>query len=127
MPGRAAVDLDMCEAAAPQIVSLIGNDVTLRHKRSGETQRLANMSGDGEAAAIGKFFEPDRQRRAGTPADGDLVMLNPLLVDAKNADISRMMVATAIDAAGNINLQPADRGTPFRIAKAAEDPVGEWQ
>ena len=69
MPGRAAVDLDMCEAAAPQIVSLIGNDVTLRHKRSGETQRLANMSGDGEAAAIGKFFEPDRQRRAGDPPD----------------------------------------------------------
>ena len=68
MPGRAAVDLDMGKAAAPQIVGLIGNDMTLRHKSSGESQRLAKMSGGGKTAAVGKFIEPDRQHRAGDSA-----------------------------------------------------------
>ena len=44
----------------------------------------------------------------GAAAEGDLVELLALLVDAENADMADMVMAAGIDAAGNLDLQLAD-------------------
>src|SRR5882724_7308007 len=44
----------------------------------------------------------------GAAAEGDLVELGAVLVDAEDADVADMMVAAGIDAAGDLDLQLAD-------------------
>ena len=42
-------------------------------------------------------------------ADGDLVKFLAVLLDAENADMADMVVATGVDAAGNVDVQLADQ------------------
>ena len=62
-----------------------------------------------------------RRRIALRPADGDLVELRPLLVDAENADVADVVVAAGIHAAGNIQVEFADVMLVIQIIKAALD------
>src|SRR5262245_38254340 len=50
----------------------------------------------------------DRGVLVGTAAEGDLVELGAMLVDAEDADVADMVVAPGIDAAGDLELQLAD-------------------
>src|SRR6202012_673671 len=45
----------------------------------------------------------------GAAADGDLINLLAVLLDAENADMADMVMAAGIDAAGYIDVQPADQ------------------
>ena len=54
-------------------------------------------------------------------------MLDPFLVDAENAYIGGMMMAAGIDAARDVQPQPADFGTARRIRKLPENLLGKRQ
>src|SRR6266702_8112608 len=54
----------------------------------------------------------------GTAADGDLVDLLAVLLDTENADMADMVMATGIDAAGDVDVQPADQIGEFVIGEA---------
>src|SRR3954452_22085435 len=45
----------------------------------------------------------------GAAADGDLVDLLAVLLDTENADMADMVMAAGIDAAGDVDVQPADQ------------------
>ena len=45
----------------------------------------------------------------GAAADGDLVEFLAVLLDAQNADMADMVMAAGIDAAGDVDVQPADQ------------------
>src|ERR1700756_3329176 len=45
----------------------------------------------------------------GATADGDLIKFLAVLLDPENADMSDMVMTARIDAAGNIDMQPADQ------------------
>src|SRR3954471_1566238 len=45
----------------------------------------------------------------GTAADGDLVDLLTVLLDAENADMTDMVMAAGVDAAGDVDVEPADQ------------------
>src|SRR6185437_15966248 len=63
------------------------------------------------------------QRRAlrGVAADGDLVELGALLLDAENADMADIVVAAGIDAARNLDLELADLALPLGRGKPVRD------
>ena len=66
---RGQVDLGMGEAATPQIIGLVRDDMPLRDKLTVMVQRFANMPGGGEPPPVGKPVEPDCQRAAGKARD----------------------------------------------------------
>src|ERR1700761_5457726 len=76
---------------------------------------------------VGDFVEFHRRadQRAelgvliGAAADGDLVDFLAVLLDAENADMADMVMAAGIDAAGNIDVQPADQVGGIMVGKAA--------
>src|SRR5580700_11139420 len=55
----------------------------------------------------------------GTAADRDLIKFLAVLLDAQNADMADMMVAAGVDAAGNVDMQPADQFRGIVIGKTA--------
>src|SRR5262249_2699808 len=55
----------------------------------------------------------------GAAADGDLVIFLAVLLDAEDADVANVMVAAGIDAAGDIDVQPAEIARQIEIAEAA--------
>src|SRR6266702_403367 len=55
----------------------------------------------------------------GTAADGDLVDLLAILPDAENADMADMMMAAGIDAAGDVDVQPADQIGELVVGEAS--------
>src|SRR6185437_8088081 len=57
----------------------------------------------------------------GLAAERDLIELLPLLLDAENADMADMVMAAGIDAAGNIDVQPADIPLQVEIGEPARD------
>src|SRR5579864_7452688 len=76
---------------------------------------------------IGDFRErnggPDQDTKlgvlVGAAADGDLIEFFAVLLDAENADMTDMVMAACIDAAGNIDVQPADQFGGVGIGKAS--------
>src|SRR5262245_55590281 len=50
----------------------------------------------------------DRGVLVGAAAEGDLVELLAVLIDAQDADMAHMMMTAGIDAAGDLDLQLAD-------------------
>src|SRR3954454_20722135 len=54
----------------------------------------------------------------GAPADGDLVDLLAVLLDAENADVTDMVMAAGVDTAGDIDVQPADQIGQLMIGEA---------
>ena len=50
----------------------------------------------------------------GAAAERDLIELLAVLLDAENADMADMMMAAGIDAAGNVDVQPAEVALPGR-------------
>src|ERR1700674_780232 len=59
------------------------------------------------------------------PADGHLVELRALLVDAEDADVADVMVAAGIHAAGDVEVQLADVVQVIEIVEAALDRLGD--
>ncbi len=58
----------------------------------------------------------------GAAADRDLVELLAVLLDAENADVADMMMAAGIDAAGDVDVQPAEIAGEFEVA----EPPGQF-
>src|SRR5262245_14994721 len=54
-------------------------------------------------------------------ADGHLVELLAVLLDAENADMADVVVAAGIDTAGNVDVQPAEIVGEIEILEAAGD------
>src|SRR4051812_15668483 len=54
----------------------------------------------------------------GAPADGDLVDLLAVLLDAENADVTDMVMAAGVDAAGDVDVEPADQIGEFVVGEA---------
>ena len=52
-------------------------------------------------------------------ADGDLIELSPVLVDAKNTDVADMVVSASIHATGNIDGDVTDVEQVIKIIKTA--------
>src|SRR5215813_7340486 len=61
----------------------------------------------------------------GAAAEGDLVELLALLVDAQDADMADMMVAAGVDAAGDLDAELADLALALRIGEAGGDALGD--
>src|SRR5262252_6565384 len=53
----------------------------------------------------------------GTAAEGDLVELLVVFLDAQNTDVAHVMVAAGVDAARNIDVQPAEIPREIEIAE----------
>src|SRR5579872_7185416 len=76
---------------------------------------------------IGDFAEgdrgPDQNAKlgilVGAAADRDLIEFLAVLLDPENADMPDMVMAARVDAAGNIDVQPADQFGGVGIGKAA--------
>src|SRR5579859_1945006 len=51
----------------------------------------------------------------GLAAERDLIKLLTVLLDAQNADMADVMMAAGIDAAGNVDVQPAEMALPVEI------------
>src|SRR5713101_6276387 len=60
----------------------------------------------------------DRGFFVGTAADRDLIEFLAVLLDAENADMADVMMATGIDATGYIDVQPPDQIGGVMIGKA---------
>src|SRR5271154_875796 len=54
----------------------------------------------------------------GLAAERDLIKLLAVLLDAENADMADMVMAAGIDAAGNIDVQPAEVAGEIAVAEA---------
>src|SRR5438445_7878881 len=75
---------------------------------------------------VGDFVELDagadqiakRSAFVGTAADGDLVDLLAVLLDSENADVADMVMAAGVDAAGDVDVQPADQIGKLMVGKA---------
>src|SRR6218665_2351860 len=61
----------------------------------------------------------------GVAADGDLVELGALLLDAQNADMGHVVVAAGIDAARNLDLEIAVSPLPLGRAELARNFLGD--
>ena len=59
----------------------------------------------------------DRGLLIGTAAKGDLIEFLTFLIDAQNADMADMMVATSVDTSGNIDVQAANILLIIRISE----------
>ena len=57
----------------------------------------------------------------GLAAERDLIEFLAVLLDAENADMADMVMAAGIDAAGNIDVQPAKIARQVVVAEAARD------
>src|SRR5208282_3441432 len=57
----------------------------------------------------------------GLAAERDLVKFLAVLVDAENADMADVMMAAGIDAAGNIDVQPAEIALQIEVVEAPRD------
>ena len=55
----------------------------------------------------------------GAAAERDLIELLAVLLDAENADVADVMMAAGIDAAGNVDVQPAEIARQIEVAEAA--------
>src|SRR5580704_7313339 len=51
----------------------------------------------------------------GAAADGDLIELLAVLLDAENADMADVMMAAGIDAARNVDVEPAEAARQIEI------------
>src|SRR3981189_2708751 len=63
-------------------------------------------------------------RLVGAGADRHLIVRPALLLRAENADVADVMVAAGIDAAGNIDVQPAEVVGEIEVLEAARDLLG---
>ena len=84
------------------------------------------------AANDGPITLPSPRPRASLPssarpdaADGDLVPLLAVLVDAENADVADVMMAAGIHAAGNVEIELADVVQVVEVVEAALDRLGD--
>src|SRR5580658_4544320 len=57
----------------------------------------------------------------GLAAKRDLIKLLAVLLDAENADMADMVMPAGIDAAGNVDVQPAEVARQVAVAEAARD------
>src|SRR5579864_1587444 len=57
----------------------------------------------------------------GLAAERDLIKLLAVLLHAENADVADVMMAAGIDAAGNVDVQPAELALAVEIAEAPRD------
>src|SRR5262249_22322208 len=62
---------------------------------------------------------------AGAAADRELVELLAVLLDAENADMADVMMAAGVDAAGNVDVQPAEPVGEIEVVEAAGDLLGD--
>src|SRR5450631_3471017 len=53
----------------------------------------------------------------GAAADGDLVELLAVLLDAENSDMADMVMAAGIDTAGDVDVQPPEAAGELEIAE----------
>src|SRR5262245_23817280 len=60
----------------------------------------------------------------GTAADRDLVIFFAVLLDAEDADVADVMVPAGIDAARDVDVQPAEIAGQIEVAEAARDLLG---
>src|SRR5215472_12050687 len=60
----------------------------------------------------------ERRILVGLAAERDLIELLAVLLDAENADMADMMMAAGIDAAGNIDVHPAEIALQIEIGEA---------
>src|SRR4051794_22337395 len=60
----------------------------------------------------------ERGALVGAAADGDLVDLLAVLLDAEDADVTDMVMAAGVDAAGDVDVQPADQIGQLVIGEA---------
>src|ERR1700719_1226228 len=61
----------------------------------------------------------------GAAADRQLVIFLAVLLDAENADVADMVMAAGVDAAGNVDVQPAEAAGEAEIAEAARQLLGD--
>src|SRR6516162_8813454 len=61
---------------------------------------------------------------AGAPADRHLVEFFAIFFDAENADVADVMMTASVDAAGNVDVQPAEAARAIEILEAARDLFG---
>ena len=61
---------------------------------------------------------PSVRTFVGLAAERDLIKLLAVLLDAENADMADMVMAAGIDAAGNVDVQPAEIALQIEIAEA---------
>ena len=54
-------------------------------------------------------------------ADRDLIELLAVLLDAEDADMADMVMAAGIDAAGNVDVQPAEIALQIEIVETPRD------
>ena len=97
--------------------------------REGLLRTLAQfqIGGDDVLDHVGDFGVAHRRanQRAepgflvGAPTDSDLIKLLVVLLDAENADVADVMMAAGVDAAGNVDVQPAEIARDVEIAEAA--------
>src|SRR5207244_6333843 len=57
----------------------------------------------------------------GPAADGELIELLAVLLDAEDADVADMVVAARVDAARDVDVQPAELLGEAEVAEAASD------
>src|SRR5207247_6060095 len=78
--------------------------------------------------AIGNGGTEDRAELgvlAGAAADRHLIILLAVLLDAENADVTDVMMAAGVDAAGNVDVQPYQAAGASEIAGAARELFGD--
>src|SRR5262252_8046230 len=76
--------------------------------------------GDGRSKEGAKFGP-----LVGSATKGDLVELLAVLLDAQNADMADMVMAAGIDAARNVNVQPAQVASEIEITEPARQLLGD--
>ena len=67
----------------------------------------------------------DRGVLVARAAERDLVGLLAGALEAENADVADMVVAAGVDAAGDLDLQRADRLRPRAVAEVLRDALGD--
>ena len=75
--------------------------------------------GDFVLAERGADDVADRGGLVARAAERDLVEFDALLIDAENADMADMVMAAGVDAAGNLDLELADRAAGARDRRSA--------
>jgi hypothetical protein len=94
---------------------------------------LAQIDGDQRVDCVrhraGRDRGPDDRAKGrvlvGAAADGDLIKLLAALVEAEDADVADMVMATGVDAAGDLDAQLADLLLALEIRQALGDALGD--
>src|SRR5215470_12707602 len=88
------------EVGGSYILDHVG-DVAIRHRRPQELAELGVL--------------------AGAATDRHLVILLAVLLDPENADMADVMMAAGVDAAGDVDVQPAEAAGEIEILEAPRD------